>query len=253
MNVRHHQLHAWSAYPMLVLFGLGFVVFAGWLPPPRPSATAAEITATYAANRNTIIFGIVLIMTAACLYVPFFASISFQMARIEGSRPILAVSQMALGTIVAVDTVLPLVAFAVAAFRGNRDPHLVLLMNDLGWIGLMWPFAPALIQDVVIAFCVLTDKSPRPLFPRWVGYFNIWVAICFVAGAPIPFFHTGPLAWNGLLAFYLEMLAFFGWIIVMAIVVAKAITRTDYKGVGPSDVPAGPSSSSLSRRSVRVT
>lgn len=226
-TLKHHLLGAWSVYPAILLFGAGLVVCAGFMPPHAPSADAAEIAAIYRANSSMILIGMILIMIGGVLFVPFFAAIGWQMARIEGARPILATAQMMIGTITAALIILPVMLFAVAAFRPERSPELILLMNDLGWLILLWAFAPAFLQELAIGFCILSDQNPEPLLPRWLGYFNIWIAILFLPGALIPLFKTGPFAWNGLLAFYVPITAFFVWVLLMAVLLARAIRRPD--------------------------
>lgn len=215
---------------MIIMFGLGLLVFAGFVPPPEPVASAADIAAIYRAHGSMILLGMVLLMMAAVLFVPFFAAIGFQMARIEGPQPILAVVQVLIGVVTAVMALLPSIAFAAAAFRVDRSPDLILLMNDLGWLILLWPFAPAFFQNLVIAVCVFSDKSRRPLFPRWVGYFNVMDAMLFLPGALIPLYKSGPFAWNGLLGFYIPMASFFVWVLGMAVATTKAIKRLDPAG-----------------------
>jgi hypothetical protein len=41
----------------------------------------------------------------------------------------------------------------------------------------------------------------------------------------IPFFKTGPFAWQGALEFWLAAGVFFGWIVVMTVVVHGSVTR----------------------------
>ena len=43
----------------------------------------------------------------------------------------------------------------------------------------------------------------------------------------IPFFKTGPLAWNGLIGFWVVAVAFFTWAFAMWIFTAKAIGVPD--------------------------
>ena len=63
--------------------------------------------------------------------------------------------------------------------------------------------------------CVLIDKREQPIFPRWFGYFNIWAATMFTPGSFNVFFHTGPLAWNGVFAFYIPVAVFAVWCVVV--------------------------------------
>jgi hypothetical protein len=73
----------------------------------------------------------------------------------------------------------------------------------------------------------LLDARTVPVYPRWVGYFNIWIALLFIPGAFAFILKTGPFAWNGLLSFWLASGAFFSWLIVMTPLTLKAIDRSD--------------------------
>jgi hypothetical protein len=53
------------------------------------------------------------------------------------------------------------------------------------------------------------------------------LALVFVPAALIPFFKTGPFAWNGVLSFWLPVGLFVVWLFVMWSVLTKAI-RSQY-------------------------
>ena len=80
---------------------------------------------------------------------------------------------------------------------------------------------------IVIAVASFLDKSPEPVFPRWFGYANIWLVILLLPGQMIFFFKTGPLAWNGLIAFYLAFLVFAMWFPVAFYLLRKAVLRLE--------------------------
>jgi hypothetical protein len=70
---------------------------------------------------------------------------------------------------------------------------------------------------------MLLDRSADPVFPRWAGYLNLWATICLTPGSLVPFFHDGPLAWDGLTALYLPLVAFASWVIVNSVLLLRAI------------------------------
>ena len=70
---------------------------------------------------------------------------------------------------------------------------------------------------------ILLDNRSEPLYPRWAAYFSFWCGILFLPGALASFFLSGPFAWNGILAFWLPLVVFFGWYIVMFFVLLKVI------------------------------
>jgi hypothetical protein len=63
---------------------------------------------------------------------------------------------------------------------------------------------------------VLGDRATRPLWPRWVAFYNLWTAFLFTAGGFAIFFRHGAFAWNGLLAYWLAAVTFGAWFLVMA-------------------------------------
>ncbi|HZS20969.1 MAG TPA: hypothetical protein VFA63_08270, partial [Pseudonocardiaceae bacterium] len=70
-----------------------------------------------------------------------------------------------------------------------------------------------------------TDETPDPVWPRWVGYFSLFVALSSFGGAVAVYFKTGPLAYNGLIAFWLVMVGFMGWITIMIVCVHRWTVR----------------------------
>ena len=62
-----------------------------------------------------------------------------------------------------------------------------------------------------------------PIFPRWLAFYNLWSALLMAPGSLIPFFKTGPFAWDGLFAFWLPATVFGIWFVVMQVMVLKAI------------------------------
>jgi hypothetical protein len=76
-----------------------------------------------------------------------------------------------------------------------------------------------------------TRPHATPLFARWVGYFNLWVALLITPAMLIPFFKSAPFAYNGFLALYTPFGAFFLWMLVMTPSVLRAIgTQRDSRG-----------------------
>jgi hypothetical protein len=93
----------------------------------------------------------------------------------------------------------------------------------MSWIMLVMPWIPFMAQYFAFAFAILSDPRPQPVFPRWLAYFNIWAEVMFTPAIILPFFKTGPFAWNGLFVFWIPAAAFTALFFVNATCLIKAI------------------------------
>ena len=223
VNSKQQWLCLWSGPLYLVLFGIGFWGLSGFVPPPSPTLGAEAIAAMYRDNSFGIRFGQALVCLSAGLQVPWAALIATQMRRIPGCSREMVYTQLCAGSAGSVFFTLPSLIWLAASFRPERDPQLTWLLNDLGWFFFVPPVTLAMVQVAAFGVGILSDPSKRPLFPRWLGYYNLWLAIIFAPGAIIAFFKTGPFAWTGLLTFWLPAGAFFTWFIVMWFLLRKAL------------------------------
>ena len=223
MNTRSQVLCAWCGILCPVAMFIGLWPAAGFFPPHLPTASAVEIAAIYAQNANGIRLGTIFILIAGALYLPFTAAITAQMRRIETREtPVLTYTQFAAGAASSLLFVIPALIWTVAAFRPERNPDVTQALNDIGWFFFVMPFVLGFTQNLALGFAIISDINKRPVFPRWVGFFNFWVALLFVPGCLITFFKTGPFAWNGLLAFWVPACVFGPWFFIVAIYVMKA-------------------------------
>lgn len=114
----------------------------------------------------------------------------------------------------------PMLIMNVAAFRPDRSPEITMALTDLAWILFVTPIGPFIVQNLAIALAVFSDQNTPPVFPRWVGYANIWVALLFCAAAAAYFFKAGPLAWQGIFAFWLGLVMYTIWAFIPFITLA---------------------------------
>src|SRR5919204_4851003 len=105
----------------------------------------------------------------------------------------------------------PPLFWQTAAFRPDRAATTVQTLNDLAWMPFLGITGTLIAQQLVIAIAALRDERPDPVFPRWVGYANLWAALGIVPASFVVFFHHGPLAWNGVLAWWVVLVDFFAW------------------------------------------
>lgn len=231
MNTRTTQL--WCAYSgivFLVLMGVGMVVLAQFVPPPRADDTTAEVVKLYSENPDRLRAGLVTIMLAAIFTAPWTAAISVQLKRIEGHFSPMTYTQLACGAANVLVITFPVMAMIAASFRIDRDPEITQALNDLGWIPFIMVFPPVMMQCLAIAGAIFNAPEQRVL-PRWLAYFQVWCAVVLFPALLLPFFKTGAFAWHGIFEFWLAAVVFFGWFVVTTIVLIGAVRRQELRRV----------------------
>jgi hypothetical protein len=223
-NAGVQRIFAWSGLLMMGLFLLGFWVVAGYVPPPSPHDSVAQIVHFYASNTTAIHLGLWMTMVAAAFCATFFTVISVQMRRIEGTNSLLAYTQMILGALFVLEFIIPLMIWQAADYRPTLDQTMTYRLNDMGWLFFLGVVSTGALQAVLIAWAILKDKRETPIFPRWVGFTSAWCGLLFMPAGLIPFFKSGPLDWRGLVSFWILLIAFGIWVVVLVFaLIAHAI------------------------------
>lgn len=226
MDIGLQRFGLWCAPLALVLFGVGLVPLAHFIPPPSPAASAQEIAALYAAHSVGIRIGCILFLLSGTLLVPITAIYSVLIREMEGSR-FLAYAQLITGTVALVLFLPPVLLWTTAAFRPDTAPELIRFVNDMGWFAFLMTTPPGILQVLLLGVAILRDRHPQPLFPRWVAYANFWAAMLLLPSSAISLFTHGVLAWNGILAFWIPINCFGLWWIMMIVMVFKALRRLE--------------------------
>jgi hypothetical protein len=221
------RLCVWSGVLFTALFFVGFGLIARYIPPPAPTRAAADLASFYRDNANAIRTGMILSMYALAFFVPFAAAISVQLKRIEGEHTPLTYAQLGIGCTLPVAFFPALYYFQVAAYRPERSQEAIQTLNDMGWLPFTGIIYAIFVQNLVIGVAVLSDRRAQPVYPRWYGYFCLWTALLYCPASLDVFFQNGPLAWNGLLSWWLSLVAFFAWIVVTVVVTLQAIGRQE--------------------------
>jgi hypothetical protein len=114
----------------------------------------------------------------------------------------------------------------VAAYRPDRGADFIYLMNDLAWLQLIGGVSMFLALPLSLGVAAFVDNRERPVFPRWAGYFNIWVCVLIIPDQLLFFFHTGPFAWNGVFGLWIPVVSFFGWFAVTVHLLRRDINNS---------------------------
>ena len=232
-SLRARQLlAAWSGPVLVVLFFLGLVTFMDFVPPPSPMNSGEVTAALYRDHLLSMRIGIVLCSFAVALLAPWGASIAARTRRTETRFPVFTYTQLGcIGTGLMV-AVLCFLIWAIAAFRpDDLAPETTRMLHDLGWFLFLFDVPPFMVWMIAIGLAILMNQSGRQLFPRWAGYFCIWIAVCEAPAVLILFFKTGPFAYNGLVGFWLPTVAFFAWVIVFTWLVIRDVNAEHAEAV----------------------
>lgn len=224
-NIKAQWVSLWTGPAVGVVLLAAALVFPGFWPPMSPVMNPEQVASFYADHTAWIRLSQVTFNLCGIMIVPLLMVIVVQMKRMKGQSHVFAycflTAVISGATIFALSNVL----FLVAAFRPERDPALVQLLNDLAWIVLIAPVGMVVSQFVLLALAVYFDDRNDPVFPRWVGHFSLVIAAAMVPAAGAAVFQTGPLAWDGLWSFWVRNGAYVAFVIVMFFVLRKAVYR----------------------------
>lgn len=222
MSTRSQLVCLWSGYVFFILYLLGIVVVAGFIPPPAPSLSGEAIAAYFTQRHGRILVGMSICAFASALYVPWGVAILGAMLRVEKSRfPALSAVQVMSAGLGAVFFAISPLMWLTIAYRVGHSSDSVGILNDFAWISwiVSWPFF--FVQAGALGLCVI--MYPTVVFPRWVGYLSIWFAVSMFPASAIVFFYSGPFAWNGIFGLYLPLVLFALWYNVVSFYLVKAI------------------------------
>ena len=159
------------------------------------------------------------------MLTPFFMVIVYQMKRMATPTQVLGYCYLSAAASGATLFAIADLFWLIAAFRPDRDPQLIMLLNDLAWITFTAPVGMIIAQNLCLGLAVLLDDQPRPIFPRWVAYFSFGVGLVIAPSVCAAVVQSGPLAWNGVVSFWLRIISYGVFLVVMFFVLQSAIQR----------------------------
>lgn len=227
VSVNGELLLLWSLPVLGLIWVAAFLAFPGFVQPMPPTMTAEQVSAFYfdPANLSRIRYSMIVFNWFGVALIPFLALIAMQMRRMAHHTPIL--SYCFIGCIAGGPTLFCIadLFWLIAAFRPDRDPALVQLFNDMAWVTFTSQVGFLVAQSVFLAFAIYLDRQRRRVFASWVGHFNLLIAAALVPAAFAPLAMEGPLAWDGILSFWVKNGAIALWVLVMGVVVGRTIHR----------------------------
>lgn len=228
VDAKSQKVMIWAGVLLSVVYSIGYAFLMNFFPPPAPTLGAEAVVRLYTESNLQFRIGVALMLVGGCFILPWTVVISAQMARYEKGIPIWAIMQGLAGAIQTTLFFLPPVFWGVAAFSPERDPALTLLMHEVGFIIFITPVCViALVFIPIMVICFFKKNDPYSAFPRWMGYFTLFMTIETQLGVAALLFKSGPFAWNGLFPFYLPIVIYGAWMSTMVVTLTRAINHQE--------------------------
>lgn len=220
----------WTLVVFYNLYGLLFFVIARTQPPPPPSLTVSEIVQWFDDRRYGLLYGYAIVSIVGGATAIMNATLAYTMRRMSVSRAF-AYSYLVIYALATLPGMLIMgVACTVGAMRPDRDPELLSWLYDFAFLSFEGTMGAFLIGSLVWMLAVLLDKNR--VFPKWFGYLNLCNALTEVVVAPVWIFKRGVFAWDGEIAWWINMAVFVTYTTVFLTLLRKMIVREDF-GTGP--------------------
>jgi hypothetical protein len=234
-NPKRELWLAWCAAVFFYgLYTVVFFVITRTQPPGKPWYSAGQVTGWFARHHDGLLVGLALIFTLGGLSATSIALITYSIRRMSVSRAF-AYSYLILYAVAAVPGFLFIcVAMTVGAMRPDRDPALQQWSYDLGFLSFSGTMGVFLVGSLVWMTAILLDTNR--VFPKWFGYLNLCNALTEVVVAPSWMFDHGVFAWNGVVAWWINVAVFGLYTVVFITLLRNLILREDF-GTGP--LPGG--------------
>lgn len=237
---RDPKRELWLAWGVLMVFyGLFFPMFfivAQVQPPPEPTWDLTTQVHWFAERRLGIPVGFGVIFAISGMIAVNNALIAYSMRRMSVSRAF-AYSYLLIYSLSAVPGMLLLnIALIVGTLRADRDPRVIGWLYDFAFLSFDGTMGVFLIGSLIWMVAILLDKNR--VFPKWFGYLNLCNALTEVVVAPCWIFRRGVLAWDGEIAWWLDMVVFGIYQVTFIVMLFQMIRREDFgTGVLPDPSP----------------
>jgi hypothetical protein len=226
----------WTIIVFYNIFAIAFFVLSRTQPPPKAWWEPPRIAQWFDHNHSGILIGYGAAFLIAGFSCAANALIAYSIRRMSVS-PVFSYSYLIIYSLAAIPgMLLTCIALVVGAMRPDRDLQLISLLYDMGFLSFSGTMGIFLVGSVVWAIAILLDRNN--VFPKWFGYLNICNAFTEVVVAPCWIFKSGALAWNGTIAFYINMVVFGIYTGVFINLLRNMILREDFgTGVLPELAP----------------
>jgi hypothetical protein len=220
----------WTLVVFYNLYGLLFFVIARTQPPPKPSLDPSEIVQWFDDRHYGLLYGYAFVSIVGGATAIMNATLAYTMRRMSVSRAF-AYSYLVIYALATLPGMLIMgVVCTVGAMRPDRDPELMSWLYDFAFLSFEGTMGVFLLGSLVWMLAVLLDQNR--VFPKWFGYLNLCNALTEVVVAPAWIFKRGVFAWDGAIAWWINMAVFVTYTTVFLTLLRRMILREDF-GSGP--------------------
>jgi hypothetical protein len=209
----------WSVPVFYNLFAIVFVPLS-WMMPPRSPGNSLAAKVAFMQSPNLLIACTILILSLGLAAVGD-AVYMLPMRRMSVS-PAFRFAFLA-GSMCAavVGCLFPMFCFGLGAFRHGYNPQILAMLYDFGYLAFIGCLGCFFLNWTCLALAILLDDNN--ILPKWLGYYTIWQSVTELFAATVWIAHDGPFAWNGLLAFWFDMVIYVPWQIIVYVCIYQAI------------------------------
>lgn len=211
----------WSVPVFYCLFGLVFVPLS-WMMPPRSPASSIEDIVAFMQSPNLLIACTILTLAIGLSAVGNAVYMS-QMARMSVSPAFRFAFMAGSMTGAIVGCLFPMFCFGLGAFRPGYDPEIMAMLYDFGYLSFIGCLGCFCLNWSMLGLSILLDKNN--ILPKWLGYYMVWQYVTELFASTVWVAKTGPFAWDGLLAFWFNMVIYVPWQFIVYVCIYKAITK----------------------------
>jgi hypothetical protein len=226
LNTGIAKAFTWSVVLLILGMAIGQGLLMHFVPAPDPRLSAEEIRQKFIDRQDQIRIGAFIQIIGWTTWATWGIALTTFMRKMERGYPILTYASIALvGGGWPMFVVVPLI-WGVCAYRPTEmSAQIIQFANDLNWFLWLFPVVPFGLWIVLIGVAILQDHNQPTLYPRWVGFLNVWTGFLMCPAVLIVFWKTGPFAINGVLAFWLPVVVLTTQIVVMVTMTLKLINR----------------------------
>lgn len=215
----------WVLPAMVIIWASAFFLFPGFLHPMSPTMSAEEVAAFYRDETARIRYSMILFNWFGVGLIPTVILLAMQVRKMAHRTPILTYCLIACAGGPPTLFLIANMFWLLGSFRPERSPELTQLLNDLAWVTFTVLVPYLIAQCLVLALAIYWDRRDQPVFRPWVAHFNLLIAVALMPAAFGAVTFEGPLAWDGVLSFWVKNIAIAVWIVVMGVVLAQNIRR----------------------------